>query len=135
MQKIKNKSLPAWAIGVISLSFILNILFFALMIVFAVIDTANDIEQDLSINKTAAFYNEEYQTYTVTGIMQNISNYDYEYVTIEYTLYDIEGNIIGVAEDYIDELDEKEKWRFSAEYYGINAKEISYYEMTLLEGY
>ena len=67
--------------------------------------------------------------------MQNISNYDYEYVTIEYTLYDIEGNIIGVAEDYIDELDEKEKWRFSAEYYGINAKEISYYEMTLLEGY
>ena len=50
-------------------------------------------------------------------------------------MYDKNDNIIGTGEDYLEELDEGETWRFAAEYYGINAKEISYYELTTLEGY
>ena len=135
MNTVKNKKLPKWSIGVIILSFILNIAFIALFIAFAIIDSKSDIYNDLVINQTRSYYNEVSGTYIVTGVITNKSFTDYDYVTIRYTMYDENDNIIGTGEDYLEELDEGETWRFAAEYYGINAKEISYYELTTLEGY
>ena len=136
MQKQKNKKMPKWAIGAIIFAFLVNILFPVFIVIIAFIDSFDDVEEDLIINQTTSIYDEESETYIITGTIYNNSyDYDYDYITIEYTLYDVNGNVIGMSSDYLDHLEDGETWRFSAEYYGMDASEISYYKLTELEGY
>ena len=53
----------------------------------------------------------------------------------EYTFYDKEGNVIGVASDYLEELDEGKTWKFDVEYVGASSGDIISYELTGLEGF
>ena len=56
-------------------------------------------------------------------------------IEIEYTFYDKDGNVIGVASDYLEELDEGKTWKFDVEYVGASSGDIISYELTGLEGF
>lgn len=51
---------------------------------------------------------------SINGIVTNNTNQDYGYVSIEYALFDPEGNQIGTAYDNISGLKAGGTWKFSA---------------------
>lgn len=53
-------------------------------------------------------------TYYVEGTVKNNRDIDYEYVNIEFICYDAEGNSLGTAEDYSDNLLANQTWKFKA---------------------
>lgn len=50
----------------------------------------------------------------IKGIVKNEKNKDYSYVSIEFSIYDAEGNNIGTARDSMNNLASGETWKFSA---------------------
>ena len=68
--------------------------------------------------------------YTIEGYLKNISDKDFEFVTIEYTLYDNDGVIIDRISSTMDNLEAGKKWNFTVDYSGINKSSISAYELT-----
>lgn len=52
--------------------------------------------------------------YYVEGYVQNNTDKEYTYVSIEFNLYDADGAIVGTASDYIDNLEANSKWKFKA---------------------
>jgi len=58
----------------------------------------------------------EYLGYSVEikGIVKNGKNEDYSYVSVEFSIYDAEGNNMGTAMDNMNNLASGETWKFSA---------------------
>ena len=58
----------------------------------------------------------EYFGYSVEikGIVKNEKNKDYSYVSVEFSIYDAEGNNMGTAMDSMNNLASGETWKFSA---------------------
>lgn len=52
--------------------------------------------------------------YYVEGYVQNNTDKEYSYVSIEFNLYDSEGAIIGTATDSVSNLESNGKWKFKA---------------------
>ena len=50
----------------------------------------------------------------IKGTIKNISGRDYDYVQVEYVVYDASGNNIGTAIDNINNLAAGDTWSFSA---------------------
>lgn len=50
----------------------------------------------------------------VTGTAVNKSNMPISNISITFSLYDTQGNIVGEATDYIEHLPKKAKWKFTA---------------------
>ena len=80
----------------------------------------------------ASVYNEEYNSYDVslTGLVKNSTEENVS-ISIEATIYDAEGNVIGVAYDYIEQITAGETWRFCATTQ--TAFEAGSYRINLLE--
>lgn len=138
--KPKNGKLPKWAIFVIFGTAILNVIVIGLFIALIIMDEMNyindDVEKNLIVKKGLTTYlDDESYTYVVSGYVTNISKNPYYEVEIEYYLYDENNNIIGEATDYVEKIDKGKTWKFSAEYYGIDYKEIKRIELNELEGY
>ena len=134
--KQKNGKLPKWAIFVIIGTAILNLIVVGLFIILIIVDESNyDINKNLILSEELTTYlDDESYTYIVSGYVTNKSKRPYYDVEIEYYLYDKNGNIIGEATDYVEKIKEGKSWKFSAEYYGIDYKEIKRVELNELEG-
>lgn len=52
--------------------------------------------------------------YYVEGYVQNNTDKEYSYVSIEFNLYDSEGALIGTAIDNVNNLESNGKWKFKA---------------------
>ena len=50
----------------------------------------------------------------ITGVLTNNSGHDRNYVQVEYSLYDADGNLIGSAFDNVNNLKDGGSWKFSA---------------------
>ena len=50
-----------------------------------------------------------------------------------YNLYDKDNNIIGVATTYLERLKPGNTWKFTAEYTGPNAKNITHFDINKLD--
>lgn len=50
----------------------------------------------------------------LSGILRNKSNYSYSYVSIEFSLYDADGNNLGTALASVNNIGPGETWRFTA---------------------
>ncbi|MBR2869846.1 MAG: FxLYD domain-containing protein [Clostridia bacterium] len=50
----------------------------------------------------------------IRGVIKNTSSNDYDYVEIEYTVYDQKGNNIGTALANVNNLGAGETWSFTA---------------------
>ena len=72
--------------------------------------------------------------YTIDGYVKNNSDKDYEYVSIEFTAYDSEGNTLGSCVDYTSSLEADGRWQFSASCDG-EASSIASYKLKEITGY
>ena len=140
MNNKKNSKLPSWAIALIVLAFVLCLLpivaILAFVFIFYIFDNVDQINNDLSIDQNVtAIYDKDQNSYVLTGKVSNISDIPYYDIEIEYTFYDKDGNVIGVASDYLEELDEGKTWKFDVEYVGARSGDIISYELTGLEGF
>ena len=140
MNNKKNSKLPSWAIALIVLAFVLCLLpivaILAFAFIFYIFDNVDQINNDLSIDQNVtAIYDKDQNSYVLTGKVSNISDIPYYDIEIEYTFYDKDGNVIGVASDYLEELDEGKTWKFDVEYVGASSGDIISYELTGLEGF
>ena len=80
-------------------------------------------------------YNQELKSYDVylEGIAENTTGEDLVGCYATFTLFDADGNVVGTAGGYLNELKDGAKWRFSA--YGSTDYEPSSFELTELSGY
>jgi len=53
-------------------------------------------------------------SYYVEGYVKNNTNKDYDYVSIEFTTYDADGNILGSCYDNNSGLEANGRWKFKA---------------------
>ena len=84
---------------------------------------SNKVEGSASTNKveivgtpTMEVSYSEYLGYSVeiSGTLKNSKNKDYSYVSVEFSIYDAQGNNIGSALDNMNNLGEGETWKFCA---------------------
>lgn len=89
----------------------------------------------LIIENVDSFYDEEDKTYYVTGYLKNTTEKEYDFIDISYRLYDKDGNILGDAAAYLDNLGSKKTWKFKAIYTNIDAKEVEKVEFLEIDYY
>ena len=137
-EKSKKTKLPVWAIVVIIVFGIMTIapiLFVVAAIAIDGVGTAN-VEKDLRVNSIiSAECNKENDAYIITGTVENTSDENYTGVSISYDLYDNDGNVVGVASANIERIGKGATWKFNAEYYTSNCKEVAKYKFYKIDGF
>lgn len=85
-------------------------------------DTSNSSDLDkFQVTNTNMTY--EYNEYTndydiiITGKAKNITDEDFSYVSIEFTIFNAQGESIGICDAYISGLSAGETWSFEATLY------------------
>lgn len=53
-------------------------------------------------------------SYDINGILQNNTNNEYSYVSVEFYVYDSQGNLLDTCDDYSNGLEPNAKWNFTA---------------------
>jgi len=89
----------------------------------------------LIIENVDSFYDEEDKTYYVTGYLKNTTEKEYDFIDISYRLYDKDGNILGEATTYLDNLSSKKTWKFKATYSDVDANEVDKFEFLGIDYY
>lgn len=145
--KTTSKGLMAVIIGLGVLFLILPILLF---FVFAITEGFDDgvytnfeflDNNDLVINNKIKVFNVNYHlnvvtdTYYVEGYIQNIDDDEFDYISIEYNLYDANNNILGTAIASINDLKENAVWKFSAKCDGARGSNVARYELSKVTTY
>ncbi len=74
-------------------------------------------------------------TYVISGYATNISDYDMEYVSINFNVMDANGNLLGTANAYTDNLKEGKTWKFKATYYDYDYNEANNFELISVDYY
>ena len=87
---------------------------FVALVVFLNNETQNP-KLEVSQTTLSVEYN-EYLGYsaTVKGMAKNVSNRDFSYVSIEFSIYDSSGNNLGTALANINNLSKGDSWQFEA---------------------
>ncbi|GGL55209.1 FxLYD domain-containing protein [Halocalculus aciditolerans] len=80
------------------------------------------------------WFQDEYQI-GAQGIVENISDRDYEYVQVLINFYDKEQIKIGDGLDNTSGLEANSKWRFKAGYLGSDTGTVEYFKVNELTGY
>ena len=57
----------------------------------------------------------------IVGVVKNNTNKDYSYLQITFTLYDIDGNVVGSAFANVNNIKAGGTWRFEAMFFEDNA--------------
>ena len=118
----KNKNIKAIIISVVCV-----ILFIAL-IAFLVGGEESKEEYQITNVSLVTDYS-EYLGYdaSVKGTFKNVSGEDFSYVSVEYIIYDAQGNNLGTAYDNINNLQNGDTWNFNASYIGwTDVEAVSY---------
>ncbi len=96
------------------------------------------IDDTLRIDNTSikSFYDKESNSYYITGSITNIlKDENRHYIDISYDVFDKDGNLLGTANAYIDNLCKGKTWKFKAIYTDIDSKEIVNYKLNSIEHY
>ena len=105
-------------------------------------DTSNNQSKE-KLNITDVTMTYEYSSYLgytvkIEGTAKNLSGKNYSYASVEYSVYDEDGNNLGTALDNINHLANGDTWKFSATLLGFaETKPASYklVEITTLIDY
>ena len=150
--KENKKKIPSWVILIIvlvSIFMVLPVLVFVGVTVYFAFNDFDKVEMiedgnytviDDSFkidNKTVkGFYDKETDTYYITGTIKNtLDDECRNYVNISYNVYDKEGNLLGTANAYIDNLGKGQTWKFKAYYTDIDSKDVVSYKLDTVEHY
>ena len=136
-----KKEIPNWAIIT---CFVGVCLFFVLILsnlfnLFNLYDFKYDVDKDgnmiieknkFMINKDMnSFYDDETKSFYVEGIFKNNTEKTYYNISLTYTIYDLDGNVLGNAYAYLDRINSSEKWKFKATYLDIDATDAVSYKL------
>lgn len=90
----------------------------------------------LTIEKgTKGYYDEKTNNFYIIGTLTNNSSDDYDYVTINYHVFDKDDNILGNATDSIDNLEKGKSWKFKVVYENVDAKEVKNFKINNVSTY
>lgn len=140
-----RRNTPTWAKILIVM---LVILFYGFFIWICFFETSNS---NIAMNKNGSisiddgkltiqkdvkgYYDEETKTFYILGILTNNSSNNYDYISIEYHVYDKEGNVLGNAYANINRLKKGKSWRFKVTYEDIDASEVKTFKISNVETY
>lgn len=102
---------------------------------FKVKDNITYVKDNVKIYDTTGFYNEDNKSYYVQGYLENISDVNYDVVSVEYLVYDKDNSLLGTAYASIDNLKKDGKWKFKAIYEDIDSSEVAKFELSTVELY
>lgn len=140
--KEKNGKLPKWAIlviiGLSLFMFIPNVFIFS----FAFYEEfshdemiENKLGKYLEFDKPViGLYDFDSSSYVITGYITNTGDKVIEDLNIGYTLYDGNNNVVGTSYASLEKLKKGKTWKFTVEYKGVNAKDITHFEMNSFYG-
>ncbi len=85
---------------------------------------------DISNTKMSVEYS-EYLGYSaeITGIAKNVTKRDFSYASIEFSIYDINGNNLGTALANINNLAAGDTWNFEANLFSFSNTKPSTYKL------
>ena len=87
------------------------------------------INNKIKIFNVSNHLNSVTDTLYVEGYIQNIDDDEFDYISIEYNLYDANNNILGTAIASINDLKEDAVWKFSAKCDGARGSNVARYEL------
>lgn len=76
---------------------------------------ALELVGDISLTSSGSY---GFYTYSIEGILKNVSGRKLDYAQISFVIYDTSGNNIGSAFDNVNYIDANGTWRFKATYFG-----------------
>lgn len=133
-----KKSIPTWVIVICSL----GIIFYGCLICLDLIGFNNfkyEVQTDGTIllnkgkftvsSELKSYYDVDSETFYVEGILTNNTKKIYYDVTLNFAIYDLDGNILGNAYASLDRIDKTESWKFKASYYEIDATDAVSYKL------
>lgn len=102
---------------------------FAIIAIFIGLGVSEESSQSFEISGVEI--TKEYNEYLgwdceITGMIKNVSGRNYDYISVEYGIYDSNGLKIGSAYDNLSGLAKGETWRFKATSYFSDAEPITY---------
>lgn len=133
---MKKRSIPVWVIIVC----IIGILFYAMLFYsFSLNSFKYKVELDgtIIINKDKftissdlkSYYDADTETFYVEGILTNNTKKTYYDVLLTFSIYDLDGNILGNAYASLDRITENETWKFKAHYDDVDATDAVSYKL------
>jgi len=93
------------------------------------------VEDDVKIYNVDSYYDNVSGNYYVQGYLENLDDEEIEYISIEYSVFDRNNDLLGTAYASIDYLDANTKWKFKAIYSDIDSNEVYRYELSEVEIY
>ena len=133
-----KKSIPVWVILICSV----GILFYGSLICLDLIGFNNfkyEVQTDGTIllnkgkftvsSELKSYYDVDSETFYVEGILTNNTKKTYYDVTLNFAIYDLDGNILGNAYASLDRIDKTESWKFKSSYYEIDATDAVSYKL------
>lgn len=123
-QKKNNKNI--WTIVTVSIiSFIV-----ILVAIVALIPSEKTSKLEVTGTSLSVEYN-EYLGYsaTITGVAKNTTNKNYSYASVEFSVYDANGNNLGTAIANINNLSSGDTWRFEANLFSFPSSRPTSYKL------
>lgn len=125
MKEKKSKKIPTWGIVLIVIAIIGIISSFGNSDDKKNTNNNSDTDNTVSTNKTkkqkltledgwTASLDDTGYFYYIEGYVNNPTNKDYNYVEIEFTSYDADGNTLGTCLDNNSGLEKNGRWKFKA---------------------
>ena len=93
------------------------------------------VEDELKIYGIESFYDEASNSYYIQGYLENISDEEHKFISLEYDVYDKDGILLGTAYGSLDFLKVDAKWKFKAIYTDIDSNEVTRFELSSIEVY
>lgn len=133
---MKKKSIPAWIIILCIIGFIFySFIFYSL----GNHKFKYEVQTDgtILINKERftissdikSYYDADSEAFYVEGILTNNTKKEYYDISLNFTIYDLDGTILGNAYAYLDRIGENEAWKFKASYNDIDATDAVSYKL------
>ena len=134
---MKKRNIPVWVVVICILGFI----YFCYMIMhnFYIDDFKYEVEEDGTIlvssekftisSDIKSLYDDETETFYVEGVLTNNTKRIYHSISIEFAVYDLEGNILGYARSYLEKIGSGESWKFKSAYSEIDATDVVSYKL------
>lgn len=83
----------------------------------------------LTIQKEVkGYYNEEKQAYYIEGKIKNNTKKDYNGISLNYIVYNEDGEVLGEATNYIQKLAAGKTWNFKLIYDDVDANKVAKFE-------
>lgn len=135
---MKIKSIPVWVIVIVGIALI----FYGSLIILDCLGLNSfkyEVDTDGTIlinnekftinNEMTSFYDTDSESFYVVGIFNNNTKKTYYGISLEFAIYDLDGNILGNAITYIEKINANESWKFKANYVNVDATDAVSYKL------